>query len=89
MNTTAAPVIFNGEWLWLGNLGHAFVILSFVASLLSAIFYFQHEQNKLTSGLSWGKRFFQIHAASIVAVFVILFFITLGDIRATACLYIT
>ncbi len=73
MNTTAAPVVFNGEWLWLGNLGHAFVILSFVASLLSAIFYFQHEQNKLTSGLSWGKRFFQIHAASIVAVFVILF----------------
>jgi hypothetical protein len=63
MNTTAAPVVFNGEWLWLGNLGHAFVILSFVASLLSAIFYFQHEQNKLTSGLSWGKRFFQIHAA--------------------------
>lgn len=73
MNTTAAPVVFNGEWLWLGNLGHAFVILSFVASLLSTIFYFQHEQNKLTSGLSWGKRFFQIHAASIVAVFVILF----------------
>lgn len=73
MNTAAAPVVFNGEWLWLGNLGHVFVILSFVASLLSAIFYFQHEQNKLAGGLTWGKRFFQIHVASIVAIFVILF----------------
>ncbi|MEY4627525.1 MAG: hypothetical protein RL003_1497, partial [Bacteroidota bacterium] len=73
MNTAAAPVVFNGEWLWLGNLGHVFVILSFVASLLSAIFYFQHEQNKLTGGLTWGKQFFQIHVASIVAIFVILF----------------
>ncbi|MEK0440269.1 MAG: hypothetical protein RLZZ504_1185, partial [Bacteroidota bacterium] len=73
MNQTPAPIVFNGEWLWLGNLGHVFVILSFVASLLSAIFYFQHEQNKLGNSLIWGKRFFQIHAAAIVAVFVVLF----------------
>ena len=73
MNQTPAPIVFNGEWLWLGNLGHVFVILSFVASLLSAIFYFQHEQYKLGNSLIWGKRFFQIHAAAIVAVFVVLF----------------
>lgn len=73
MNQTSAPIVFNGEWLWLGNLGHSFVIVAFIASLLSAIFYFQHEQHKSKQGLIWGKRFFQIHAIAIVSVFVVLF----------------
>jgi cytochrome c-type biogenesis protein CcmF len=73
MNQIQAPIVFNGEWLWLGNLGHAFVILAFVMSILSAVFYFQHEQTKSQSLQIWAKRFFQIHALAIVSVFVVLF----------------
>lgn len=73
MNPAANTITFQGEWLWLGNVGHALVIFSFIASLLAAIFYFQHERSGQTSMILWGKRLFQAHALAILGVFVVLF----------------
>ena len=73
MNEPLKNIVFQGEWLWLGNLGHSFTILAFIAAIASAYFYFQHESSKEGSYLIWAKRSFQLHAVSIVGVFVVLF----------------
>ncbi len=73
MNEPIKNIVFTGEWLWLGNLGHAFTIMAFIAAIASAYFYFQHESTKDNSMLQWAKRCFQLHAISIVGVFVVLF----------------
>ena len=72
---------FIGENLGPGKLGHFFVILSFVAALFSAFSYFRaaNTENKDVNGsrgwLMLGRNGFIIHAVSIVATFVSLYFI--------------
>jgi len=73
MNEPIKNIVFAGEWLWLGNLGHTFTIIAFIAAIASAYFYFQHESSKDNSMLQWAKRCFQLHAISIVGVFVVVF----------------
>jgi cytochrome c-type biogenesis protein CcmF len=72
---------FIGEHLLPGQLGHFFVILSFIGSLLSAFAYFQAAQKENTNpvaSLSWmsiARNSYIIHTASIIAVFFTLYYI--------------
>jgi len=72
-------VIYIGENLFIGNLGHFFVILAFCTAILSAISYFNYTNNE--SLLSWKKIArisFWIHALSVTGIFVTLFAIIYG-----------
>ncbi len=72
---------FIGEHLRPGQLGHFFVITSFVASLLSAFSYFRAvrtEQTDPSKSRSWtllGRGGFVLHAISIISIFIALFYI--------------
>ena len=72
---------FIGEHLRPGQLGHFFIITSFVAALFSTFSYFravQTEQTNPVSSRSWlmfGRGGFVIHAASVVSIFIALFYI--------------
>ena len=72
---------FIGEQLGPGKLGHFFVILSFVAALFSAYSYFRsaNTESKNPEGsrnwLSLGRNGFIIHAASVLATFICLYYI--------------
>lgn len=67
-----------GETLWIGNLGHFFIILSFVLSGLAAFSFFKAEQTT-ENGLKivWNKiarNAFYIHGFSIFGIFALLFY---------------
>ena len=72
---------FIGEHLRPGQLGHFFVITSFVAALFSMFSYFmavRTEQRDPMSSRSWllfGRSGFVVHAAAIISVFIALFYI--------------
>jgi cytochrome c-type biogenesis protein CcmF len=70
---------FNGEFLLPGQIGHFLVLLSFMSSLVAAIAYFCSAQAKLVANqFDWsqlGRVAFFVHFASIVGVFVTLFYI--------------
>ncbi len=76
MNTTQ----YTGEHLWPGQLGHFFVIVSFVAALFSMFSYFfaareEHDAAKSRTWLLLGRGGFILHFASIIAIFSALFYI--------------
>ena len=67
-----------GETLWIGNLGHFFIVLSFVLSGLAAFSFFKAAQSK-DKGLSkvWNKiarNSYYIHGISIFGIFALLFY---------------
>ncbi|GAA4459676.1 cytochrome c biogenesis protein CcsA [Nemorincola caseinilytica] len=69
-----------GERLWPGQLGHFFVIVSFVAALFSAFSYFrsagsEHDATVSSKWLLMGRWGFVTHSFSVVAIFVALFYI--------------
>jgi cytochrome c-type biogenesis protein CcmF len=70
---------FEGEHLLPGQLGHFFVILSFVASLLATIAYFaasrQHDILMKNSWLRFARTAFLVQVAGVVIVFAIIFYI--------------
>jgi cytochrome c-type biogenesis protein CcmF len=72
---------FIGEHLVPGHLGHFFVIVSFVASLFSAFSYFaavRTEQFNPAGSRSWlvlGRGGFILHSASVISIFIALFYI--------------
>ncbi|MBX2906885.1 MAG: cytochrome c biogenesis protein CcsA [Taibaiella sp.] len=71
---------FAGEHLWPGQLGHFFVIVSFVTALLSSISYFAaaRSEQAMDGGKGWltmARGAFVLHAASIIAIFTALFYI--------------
>ncbi len=72
-------VIYTGENLFLGNLGHFFVALAFSTALLGALFYFL-ATNK-SDNQAW-KKFARIsfftHALAVTGIFVTLFTIIYG-----------
>jgi cytochrome c-type biogenesis protein CcmF len=65
--------------LFIGNLGHLFVILAFVLSLASAYSYFRvtklHEIEKQKAWTINGRTLFYLHSLFIVGVIVVLFLI--------------
>lgn len=70
-----------GEHLGPGQLGHFFVILSFVAALFSAFSYFKAagtENTDVQGSAGWlllGRNGFVIHSAAVVGIFFTLFYI--------------
>ena len=65
--------------LFIGNLGHLFVILAFVLSLASAFSYFRVTTlNDLAKQKEWtlnGRALFYLHSIFVVGVIVVLFLI--------------
>ena len=72
---------FIGEHLRPGQLGHFFVITSFVAALFSTFSYFRAVRTEQTDPLasrSWllfGRSGFVVHTVSVVSIFIALFYI--------------
>lgn len=70
-----------GEHLLPGQLGHLFVILSFIGSLLSTFAYWRSAKTELISpqvSHQWkmlARNSFVIHAASIIGIFIALYYI--------------
>ena len=64
---------------WIGDVGHLFVISSFVTSFVSAFAYLQARQakdlQKQNNWLANGRLFFYLHATSVVGIVASLFFI--------------
>ncbi|MBS1684818.1 MAG: cytochrome c biogenesis protein CcsA [Bacteroidetes bacterium] len=73
---------FVGEHLWLGHLGHFFLVVSFIASLLAFVAYAAAEFTKPHADkASWrtiGRWAFSIHGVSVLGVFVMLFVMILN-----------
>ncbi len=73
--------MFLGEHLLPGQLGHLFIILSFVASLFSAFCYFRAAQTEALDenhSLSWlriARNAFVIHTVAIIGIFSALYYI--------------
>lgn len=67
-------ITYVGENLFIGNLGHFFVVLSLVGALLSAIFYTKAKEERGKDVLL-GRLFYGIHAIAVLGIFVTLFFI--------------
>lgn len=73
---------FEGEALWIGNLGHFFIVLSFVMVALASFSFLKAELSK-DSGLKtlWNKiarwSFF-VHGLSILGIFTLLFYMILN-----------
>ncbi|MCE3259375.1 MAG: cytochrome c biosis factor, partial [Bacteroidetes bacterium] len=61
-----------GERLWAGHIGHAFVILSFVAALLSFLTYFLSAKNQ--DFLKLARFSFNLHGFSVIGIAGTLFF---------------
>ena len=73
---------FQGEKLWLGNLGQFFIVFSFCAALLSFISYFAAEfANDSVKEKSWRKLArgaFFAHGSAVLGIFVLLFIMILN-----------
>src|SRR5688500_4275424 len=65
-------VNFAGERLWAGQLGHGFVVLSFVAALLSCIAFTLSFRKGAFLKLARGA--FYLHGVSIIGIAGILFY---------------
>ena len=71
-----------GEHLWAGQLGNLFVIVSFVAALLSTYAYFKSSKETEEHKDSWsdlGRLAFRIHSIGVVGVVGMLFFMLLNN----------
>ena len=70
---------FEGEHLLPGQIGHFFILLSFVASVLSTIAFFKASRSKIitekNSWLRYARKIFFIQVASVLTVFFIIYFI--------------
>ena len=70
---------FEGEHLWIGKLGHIFILIAFTSSLLATIGYFIAAQKKeLTEKKSWitfSRISFFIQIASVFTIFGCIFYI--------------
>lgn len=70
-----------GEQLRPGQLGHFFVIFSFVMALFSALSYFfatrdeQHNNNSSRVWMLLGRNSFILHTVSVVSIFIALYYI--------------
>ena len=67
-------IVFLGEHLFWGNLGHTAVVVSFITSILAAISYFIAERNPLDA--SWGKIAkwsFHLHSLAVITIIATLF----------------
>ncbi|MEO6722387.1 MAG: cytochrome c biogenesis protein CcsA [Ferruginibacter sp.] len=70
---------YEGEHLWVGKLGHLFVLVAFTASLLSTIAYFiaakKTEQGEKISWLRFARVSFILQVVSVLVVFSSIFYL--------------
>jgi cytochrome c-type biogenesis protein CcmF len=70
--------IYAGESLWIGELGHFFIILGFVSAIMAGVFWFfgvrHRNTNEAESWTSLGKWSFIIHGISVFALIGLLFY---------------
>lgn len=66
-------VIFVGENLWIGNLGHGFVVLATLAALFGAVFYFLNHKSENALYLKTARKLMWVHHISVIGIFVTLF----------------
>ncbi|MBR9859274.1 cytochrome c biogenesis protein CcsA [bacterium] len=66
-------ILYEGEHLFIGNLGHFLVVLAFVSAIASGILYLFSKDNKLNKNLARGT--FILHALSVFGIFITLFVI--------------
>ena len=70
---------FEGEHLWIGTLGHIFILIAFTASLLASIAYFiASRKNDAAEKYSWiryARISFFIQCAAVITVFGCIFYI--------------
>jgi cytochrome c-type biogenesis protein CcmF len=66
-----------GEHLFFGKLGHLFVILAFVSSLLAAFsYYYATKDNEIAPGWkSIARKAFGLHAFSVLGIVLVLFYL--------------
>src|SRR6186713_1181698 len=73
---------FLNEKLWLGHLGHFFIVFSFASSLLAFIAYFaaefSTEESKTKSWKKIARGAFIFHGSSIFGIFILLFIMILN-----------
>lgn len=73
---------FEGEALWIGNFGHFFILLSFVAVTLACFAFFRAELSKDNNLKTvWNKiarTSFFVHGFSILGIFTLLFYMILN-----------
>lgn len=67
------PITFNGEHLLIGNLGHSFVVLSFVSALMAAFFFIVANNRKEEQAGLIGRIGFMIHGVAVLGIIVTLF----------------
>ncbi len=67
-------ITYFGEHLFIGNLGHFFVVFALVSALLSSVFYAKAPSDYSTEK-KLGRFFFTTHALSVLGIFITLFFI--------------
>ncbi|MBK6522756.1 MAG: hypothetical protein IPG08_10705 [Sphingobacteriaceae bacterium] len=71
-----SSIEYIGEHIWAGKLGNGFVVLSFVAALLSFITFCL--STKRTEYLSFARITFKLHAVAVLGIAVTLFYMLLN-----------
>ena len=70
---------FEGEHLWIGTLGHSFILIAFTASLLATIAYFiaskKLDASEKYSWIKYARVCFFIEVAAVLSVFGCIFYI--------------
>lgn len=70
---------FEGEHLWIGKIGHSFVLLAFTACLLSTIAYFiasfRNDTVEKRSWIRYARISFMVQVLSVFTVFLCIFYI--------------
>lgn len=67
-------ITFNGEHLWIGNLGHFLVVLSFVSSIVGAFFYWRSANGKDTDhNRKAGDISFIVQVLAVAGIIITLF----------------
>ncbi len=71
-------ITYVGESLWIGHLGHIFIILGFVSAFMAAVFWFFSVKNRnAIESKSWnqlGRISFITHGVSVITLILLLFY---------------
>lgn len=66
---------FIGEHLWVGQLGHAFIVLSFISAIVATVgYHFQSKETLNTDWLKFSRWAFNIHSISVIGIAATIFF---------------
>ena len=78
-----------GEHLWVGQLGHFLILLSFVAALFSAFSYYRHIKDKNKVWRNMGRAGFILHGIGLYSVIGIIFYAMVNQMFEYSYVYRT